>query len=73
MKAWNKVKIKKETVAACEMESENAESEKDERYWNRCANFLTDIKEKDYDELSKVQKEWARNIKLNLKAKGYSV
>lgn len=73
MNVWRKLKINKDVIASCEVMAERVETNKGWKYWVNCAKFLEDIRELDYSQISKSQKEWALNIKLELQSEGFQL
>jgi hypothetical protein len=71
--AWIKLKIVQETVEACRDMRDDAENEKSEQYWDKCAEFLDSLKSRDYKFLSVKQRNWAKTIIMDLQDEGYGI
>lgn len=68
--AWKRLGITEKYIDGCMAMANSAVSEKSVEYWNNCAEFLQRIKDFEYTQLSRKQRNWAFSIKEDLAVEG---
>jgi hypothetical protein len=68
--SWKKLGINKKCIEGCADMAYYALTENQEKYWGGCKAFLVDIQHIPYEALSVKQKNYAFNIKSDLKKDG---
>ena len=68
--SWKKLKITEKYLQACKEMAEYSVSEKTIIYWQRCAQFLEQLKRLQYEMLTIKQRNWVFSIKSDLESEG---
>jgi hypothetical protein len=70
--SWERLGIVQENVEECNNLANYSTGEKSRRYWTGCGVFLENIKKQSFDNLTRAQRNWARQIVRELGEKKLS-
>jgi hypothetical protein len=71
MKVKNRFKINNTFIASAEIMKDRCETDSDKRYWEKSIEFIKQVIDLDFSQLSKPQINWITNIRMELRKEGY--